>query len=148
MEKEDSYSNLGKAKWSGWQHHYNSISQLKDECSKFATLSRQGGSGSVDYLKAYLNHLFTLGQNLFCFFTQEVEDDMTAQYFKLVEQVNSFLVDVQEGYTTSDQIPEELSLKISQYFNRLMRMAKESGLLIDSEDTSTKEPGKGLIGLR
>jgi len=139
---------VGKAKESGWQHHYSSISKIKDECSKFGTLARQGGKGSIEYLKAYLNHVFTFGQNLFCFYDQGTEDSLTSDYLKLVTKVNIFIEDVNEGFAKYDTIPEDLTMDIAKYFNSLMRLAKNAGLLIDQEELGSKEPQKGELGLR
>lgn len=144
----ENQNEIGKAKESGWQHHYNSLSNIKDECAKFGTLSRQGGSNSVEYLKAYLNHVYTFGQNVFCFYPQSLEDELTNEWQGLLKEVNNFIEDIEQGFSKSNKIPEELTMKIAKYFNKLIRLAKEAGLLIDQEDAGSKEPVKGSLGLR
>lgn len=139
---------VGKAKQSGWMYHYSSISEIKNECNKFGTLARQGGSSSIEYLKAFSNHVYTFGQQIFCFYSQDQEDQLTKEWLSLVEDINKYIIDVQDGYASKLEIPVELITKIVKYFNKLMRLAKEAGLLIDQDDSQTKEPKKGGIGLR
>jgi hypothetical protein len=145
---ENQPTDVGKAKQSGWTYHYSSLSTIKDECNKFGTLARQGGNSSVDYLKAFLNHVYTFGQQIFCFYSQDLEDKLTEEYLLLVKDVNNYIEDIQNGFADKQQIPIDLITKIVKFFNKLMRLAKEAGLLVDQEDNSKKEPKKGGIGLR
>jgi len=149
MEKSFINNNeVGKAKQSGWAYHYSSISSIKDECSKFGTLARQGGISSIEYLKAYLNHVYTFAQQIMCFYPQDNEDKLTEDWLLLVDETNNYIEDVEQGFSSRLQIPKDLITKIVKYFNTLMRLAKEAGLLIDQTDNGNKEPAKGGMGLR
>jgi hypothetical protein len=147
-DKNFNQNEVGKAKQSGWAYHYSSLSGIKDECSKFGTLARQGGASSIEYLKAYLNHVYTFGQQIFCFYNTDLETKLTNEWLELVEDVNTYISEVQNGFADRLQIPLELITKIVKYFNKLMRLAKDAGLLIDQDDAKNKEPTKGGIGLR
>jgi len=146
--------NNQEATHSGWQEFYNLFTKYRDEALKLGqVVLGTNQESSVSYLRQYVSALYSMAQQIFSFYDDAKEKEITTEWLKLLKEVNDVI------YFTSDKdfknqmnmegtefIDEKLKLKLIMFFNKINRMASESGLLVGQENKNLNEPKKGLIG--
>lgn len=145
-----------QATHSGWMQFYENFSKYRDECTRLSRIVNGGNfSQAVESLNAFYGALYTLAQQIFPFFDEEKEKALTDKWLNMGKEVNDFLelyndpiMRRQMFYEFKAEIPKDVKLKLFEYFNKINRMAAESGLLVNQEDKSKTEPKKGLVGFR
>jgi len=146
----------GTATHSGWMQFYAAYSKYRDECVRLGkNVLGYDLALAVNSLSQYHSALYSMAQQVFSFYTEETEDELTKVWLELGEKVNDFLLKIGdrdfrnqmaiEGQTSLDK---ELKIALLKYFNKVDRMAAESGLQVGKENKGDKEPKKGLIGFR
>lgn len=146
----------GTATHSGWAHFYAAFSKHRDECirlGKFVMCNELGKSMAA--LSDYNSALYSMAQQIFSFYDEDTEKDLTNEWLTLTDEVNDFLNKMadrdfrnQMMMEGQDSIDRELKVKLLKYFNKIDRMAAKAGLLVGQEDKGAFEPKKGLIGFR
>ncbi len=146
----------GTATHSGWAHFYAAFSKHRDECIRLGKKVMCNDLNiSTTYLSDYNSSLYSMAQQTFSFYEENIEESLTDEWLNLEEEVNDFLIKisdrdfrnqmVMEGKNTFDR---ELKVKLLKYFNKIDRMAAKAGLLVGQEDSGSSEPKKGLVGFR
>lgn len=146
----------GKATHSGWAHFYSSFAKYRDECIQLGkNVMGNNLSIAVASLSEYHSSLYSMAQQIFSFYDESVEDELTDSWLTLSEEVNDFLSKiadrdfrnqmVMEGQVSLDR---PLKLSLLKYFNKVDRMAAQAGLLVGQEDKGATEPKKGLVGFK
>jgi hypothetical protein len=94
-----------------------------------------------------------MAQQLFGFYDETTEEAITTEWIALGEEVNEYLSLItdtqfrnQMGMEGTISLDAQLKLKLIKFFNKIERMAVESGLLVGQENKGTTEPQKGLLG--
>lgn len=145
-----------QATHSGWIQYYAAFASYRDECTRLSRIVNGGNfSQAVESLNAFYGSLYTLAQQIFSFYEETTESKLTEQWLDMGKEINDFLriyndplMRNQMSWEGKTEIPKELKLKLFSYFNKINRMAAESGLLVNKEDKSATEPKKGLIGFK
>jgi hypothetical protein len=108
---------------------------------------------AVSCLSDYHSALYSIAQQVFSFYGEEVETQLTEEWVKLGDKVNDFLSTFNDKdfrgqmvLENSNTLDIELKVALLKYFNKVDRLAAEAGLLVGKEDKNLKEPKKGLIG--
>lgn len=146
----------GTATHSGWLHFYSAFSKSREDCILLGT--RVLGNNlqiAAESLSAYHSAMYSLAQQIFSFYEESVEDELTTEWLKIGEEVNDFIFKITDRDFRSQMVMEgqtsldlELKKKLLKYFNKVDRMAANAGLYVGKEDRDSKEPKKGLIGFR
>ncbi len=145
----------GTATHSGWTHFYAAFSKHRDECIRLGKgMMCNNLQISTVALSEYHSALYSMAQQIFNFYGEEIETELTTSWLDLGDQVNDFLTKisdkdfrnqmVMEGLATIDK---DLKVALLKYFNKVDRMAGNAGLLVGKEDMGASEPKKGLVGL-
>jgi hypothetical protein len=108
---------------------------------------------AVASLSDYHSALYSIAQQVFSFYGEDVETSLTEEWVKLGDDVNDFLSTFNDKDFRGQMVLEggntlDIKLKVAllKYFNKVDRLAAEAGLLVGKEDKNLKEPKKGLIG--
>jgi hypothetical protein len=144
----------GTATHSGWGHFYVLFSKYRDECIKLGQIVLgTNQETSVEYLRQYSSALYSMAQQVFSFYSSEIEKEITKEWLEIVETINErlyFINDrefkqqmISEG---KDFIEKEMKLKLILFFNKIDRLAANAGLLVGKERKELNEPKKGLLG--
>jgi hypothetical protein len=145
-----------KATHSGWMQYLEKFSQYRDESTRLSRIINGGNfNQAAESLKAFYSSLLTFAQQVFPFYSEIIEEKLTEEWIGIGEEINNFLeiyndplLRNQMIWELKAEIPKELLSKLFKFFNKISRMAMESGLGVNQEDKSNKEPKKGLVGLR
>ena len=154
--KKTSGSPEGTATHSGWNHFYILFSKYRDECIKVGqVVFGTDPNTSVKYLQNYHSALYSMAQQIFNFYDDQLEKDTTNEWFNLSDRINEVL------YLVSDKdfrdqiiaegrevIPRDLKIDLLMFFNKMDRLAADANLLVGKEDKGLTEPKKGLVGFR
>jgi hypothetical protein len=154
-KKTNEINQEGSATHSGWSQYYHLFSKYRDECLKLGqVVLGTNQEKSIQYLKPYVSSLYSMAQQIFYFYSQENEKEITEDWLRLVDEVND------AEYLTSDKdfrqqllnegrdfISKDLKLKLILFYNKIDRLAAEANLLVGKEDKSRLKTKKGLIGL-
>lgn len=156
-EKERNLNNQGPegvATHSGWSHFYVLFSKYRDECIKIGQIVFGTNEEiSLKYIKNYHSSLYSMAQQVFNFYNDTLEKNLTDKWFEIGNEINEtlyFISDkdfknqmIAEG---KELIPKEIKTELLMYFNKIDRLAAEAGLLVGKENKGLNEPKKGLIG--
>lgn len=154
-EKENSGLE-GTATHSGWMHFYSAYSKYRDECIRLGKeVLGNNLNVAIQALSAYHSALYSMAQQVFSFYEESFEDELTEQWLDLGEKVDDFLIKVNdrdfrnqmyiEGQTGLDR---ELKVSLLKYFNKVDRMAADAGLHVGKENRGDGEPKKGLLAFK
>lgn len=146
----------GTATHSGWAHFYVLLSKYRDECIKIGQIVFGGSSEvSLKYLKNYHSALYSMAQQVFNFYGDDLEKELTDKWFDLNAKINEALFFAsdkdfrrQMEAEGQDPIPKDLKTDLLMYFNKVDRLAGEAGLLVGKENKGLNEPKKGLVGFK
>ncbi|MCK9430204.1 MAG: hypothetical protein M0R17_09395 [Candidatus Omnitrophica bacterium] len=152
--KEEPIEQEGTATHSGWMQFYSAYSKYRDECIRLGkNVLGNDINLSIVSLSEYHSALYSMAQQVFSFYTESTEEELTNLWLDLGEKVEDFLSKIRdrdfrnqmniEGQTTIDR---ELKVALLKYFNKVDRMAAEAGLQVGKENKGDIEPKKGLIG--
>jgi len=144
----------GIATHSGWMQFYSAYAKYRDECTRLGkNVLGNNINIAIASLSEYHSSLYSMAQQIFSFYNEETETELTNSWLELGEKVEDFLSKVNdedfrnqmciEGQITIDR---DLKVSLLKYFNKIDRMAAESGLQVGKETKGNKEPKKGLIG--
>lgn len=162
MEKKTNIQNPanqgpdGTATHSGWSHFYVLFSKYRDECLKVGQIVFGVDSNvALKYITNYHSALYSMAQQIFPFYDQELEEEITNDWFKLSDKINE-VISLASDDDFRDQmicdgidfIPRDLKTKLLMFFNRINRLASDAGLLVGKENKELVEPKKGLMGFR
>jgi len=144
----------GTATHSGWTHFYNSFSKYRDECIILGQrVMGNNLSVSTATLSLYYSSLYSLAQQVFSFYNEEIEEELTIEWLKIGEKVYDYLGTINDKDFRNQMIAEgkavidiKLKVELLKYFNKVDRMAAVAGLLVGQENKGSVEPKKGLIG--
>ena len=144
----------GTATHSGWSHFYVLFSKYRDECIKLSQIVfGTNQETSLKYLSNYHSALYSMAQQIFPFYGEDIEKNLTKEWFELGDEVNNTLSlvadkDFKNQIINDGQafISRDLKTNLLMYFNKLNRKADEAGLLVGKEDKGSNEPTKGLLG--
>jgi len=153
-EKTNREDPSGIATHSGWNHFYILFSKYRDECIKIGqVVFGTNQNTSLKYLKNYHSALYSMAQQVFSFYDDQVEKDLTDKWFDLGSDINEVMFFVgdrdfkrQMDLEGKEAIPKELKTKLIMFFNKIDRLAAEAGLLVGKENKGLNEPKKGLLG--
>ncbi len=145
-----------QATHSGWMQYFAAFANYRDECTKLSRIVNGGNfEQAVESLNAFYASLYTLAQQVFSFYEESTGERLTEEWLEMGKEINDFLniyhdplMHAQMVWEFKAEIPKEMKMKLFSYFNKINRMAAESGLLVNKEDKSAIEPKKGLIGLK
>lgn len=154
-EKKILESPDGKATHTGWNYVHLLFSKYRDECLKLGQVVLGANQvNSIKFLKQYHSSLYSMAQQIFSFYTPEIEKQITEEWITLGEKINEriyFVSDEDFRNQLSSEgkayLPKELKVEIMMFFNKINRMADKAGFLVGKEDATKSEPKKGLIGL-
>lgn len=154
--EEKNFTQQGTATHSGWNHFYVLFSKYRDECIKVGQIVFGTNQQiSLKYLQNYLSTLYSMAQQIFSFYDNQLEKDITEKWFGLSEKVNEVIFfasdkDFKNQMTAEGKalIPKDLKTDLLLFFNKIDRLAAEAGLLVGIENKGLSEPKKGLIGFR
>jgi hypothetical protein len=146
----------GTATHSGWMQFYSAYSKYRDECIRLGkNVLGNDINISIASLSEYHSALYSMAQQVFSFYDTDTETQLTNDWLDLGEKVDDFLSKIRdrdfrnqmmlEGQSSIDR---ELKVLLLKYFNKVDRMAAESGLQVGKENKGDIEPKKGLIGFR
>lgn len=157
MEKE--IKNLeeqqeGTATHSGWTQFYNLFSKYRDECILLGkNVLGNNIQTAVICLSDYHSALYSIAQQVFSFYDEDIETELTNEWIRLGDLVNDFLVKYSDKDFRNQMFLEgsavldiELKVALLKYFNKVDRLAAEAGLLVGKENKNMREPKKGMIG--
>jgi hypothetical protein len=144
----------GTATHSGWMQFYAAYSKYRDECIRLGkNVLGNDINISIGSLSEYHSALYSMAQQVFSFYDEKTEEELTNSWLDLGEKVDDFLSKIRdrdfrnqmmiEGQSSIDR---ELKVLLLKYFNKVDRMAAESGLQVGKENKGDTEPKKGLIG--
>jgi len=146
----------GTATHSGWNHFYVLFSKYRDECIKVGqVVFGTNPDVALRYLTNYHSALYSMAQQIFSFYDDELEKEITEKWFDLSTQINETLFFVsdkdfkrQMNIEGKDLIPKDLKTELIMFFNRIDRLAADAGLLVGKENKELNEPKKGLLGFK
>lgn len=146
----------GTATHSGWNHFYVLFSKYRDECIKVGQIVFGTNSETaLRYIVNYHSALYSMAQQIFSFYSSDVEKDLTETWFELQDQINemSFYANDKDFRSQmlaegKELIPRKLKTDLLMFFNKVDRFAAEAGLLVGKENKGLNEPKKGLMGFR
>jgi hypothetical protein len=144
----------GTASHSGWQHFYILFSKYRDECLKLGQIVLGvDKEKAVEYLRHYVSTLYSMAQQIFNFYDTKVEEKITDEWLQLLKKIDEVIfiysdVDFRQQIINEgkDFIDDELKKELILFYNKIDRMAAESGLLVGKEKKELNEPKKGLLG--
>lgn len=157
IQKNNTGNNLESvATHSGWMQFNISFAKCRDECIALGkNVMGHNLNVAVQSLSDYCSSLYSLAQQVFSFYDEDVEDQLTNEWLDLGEEVNDFLSKVNdkdfrnqmamEGEITLDR---DLKIKLLKYFNKIDRMSAAAGLQVGHQSKDINEPKKGLVGFR
>jgi len=156
-EKNNSHSQNpeGTATHSGWSHFYVLFSKYRDECIKVGQIVfGTNPETSLKYISSYTSALYSMAQQVFSFYDEKLEKDVTEEWLKLSDEISEALSVVADRDFKNQMISDgqpfisrELKVKLLMFFNKINRLADEAGLLVGKENKGLNEPKKGLMGL-
>ena len=154
MENNSEQQQEGTATHSGWSYFYNTFSKYRDQCIMLGkNVLGNDLQIAVASLSDYHSALYSIAQQVFSFYGEDVETSLTEEWVKLGDDVNDFLSTFNDKDFRGQMVLEggntlDIKLKVAllKYFNKVDRLAAEAGLLVGKEDKNLKEPKKGLIG--
>lgn len=146
----------GTATHSGWNHFYVLFSRHRDECLKISRIVFGADPQvSAKYLKDYHSSIYSMAQQIFSFYDNSSEDEITTEWMDLLDRINDSLSlisdsDFKRQLLTEGRelIPKSLKMDLLKFFNKIDRLAAQAGLLVGKENTGAHEPKKGLIGFQ
>lgn len=154
MEQNKENQQDGTATHSGWSYFYNTFSKYRDQCIMLGkNVLGNNINSAVACLSDYHSALYSIAQQVFSFYDEETETQLTEEWVKLGDMVNDFMTKYNDKDFRSQMFLEgsaclDINLKVAllKYFNKVDRLAAEAGLLVGKEDKNLKEPKKGMIG--
>jgi len=146
----------GTATHSGWAHFLSSFAKYRDDC---ITLGKNVLGNNlrvaVESLSNYHSSLYSMAQQIFSFYDEKTETDLTTEWINLGDKVNDFLSKISDRDFRNQMLMEgqvsidsDLKVLLLKYFNKVDRMAAKAGLLVGQENKGAVEPKKGLLGYR
>jgi len=146
----------GTATHSGWMQFYASFTKSRDDCIILGKkVLGNDLSIAIRYLSDYHSSIYSMAQQIFSFYDEEIEDKLTTEWLEIGNEVNDFLNKINdkdfrgqivlEGQTSLDM---DLKKKLLKYFNKIDRMAANAGLYVNKEEKDSSEPKKGLVGFQ
>lgn len=146
----------GTATHSGWSHFYVLFSKYRDECIKIGqVVFGTNSETALKFIKNYHSSLYSMAQQVFNFYGDEVEKEKTDKWFELGQEIDETLYFVSDPDFKKQMImegieliPRKLKTELLMFFNKIDRLAAEAGLLVGKENKDLSEPKKGLMGFR
>jgi len=145
----------GTATHSGWHEFYTLFSKYRDECLKLGQVVLGTDQlRSVDYLRRYVSALYSMAQQVFHFYSEELEKEITNDWLDLLDTINEVIYFAGDKEFKNQILSEgkefvdrKLKLRLILFYNKLDRLASNAGLLVGKEQKELSEPKKGLLGL-
>jgi len=146
----------GTATHSGWNHFFILFSKYRDECLKVGqVVFGTNQETSLKFLHNYHSALYSMAQQVFSFYDDDVEKNITNEWFDLSDRIGEIMFYVsdrdfkrQMNAEGIEFIPKDLKTELLMFFNKIDRLAAEAGLLVGKENKGLTEPKKGLVGFR
>lgn len=154
MEKDFEQQQEGTATHSGWTYFYMNFSKYRDQCIMLGkNVLGNDLKNAVGCLSDYHSALYSIAQQVFSFYDETTEEELTKEWIRLGEKVDDFLSKFNDKDFRGQMFLEgtssldiDLKVELLRYFNKIDRLAAEAGLLVGKENKNLKEPKKGLLG--
>lgn len=144
----------GTATHSGWMHFYSAFAKHREDCMLLGkNVLGNNFQLAASSLSAYHSALYSLAQQIFSFYEETLEEQLTSDWLELGDKVNDFLSKISDRDFRAQMVLEgevsldrDLKIALLKYFNKVDRLAAAAGLHVGRENKGASEPKKGLIG--